>query len=265
MSSGLRGCTNSTSRRGCLTEACRPTPDPRGVRPGPHRRDRTPLQRRHPRPAHQLRDPLPAHRDQPSGARPVRPHGTAASRRGVGRARRGHPPCASGRFGHDLPGDTGLTRVPHLISRVGRQVPAHAGAPAKVLLAERADDELPLGDEPLRALTDNAHTARTTLPAGLGGTGAWMLGRPERDGRRHRRHRVHPAVRRPGHRSRAVPVPDPGDRHTSLTQPRSRRSRGRWPGARQELAAGSGACRYVLTNLLTSPAGHFIVRPPSAH
>jgi DNA-binding IclR family transcriptional regulator len=54
-----------------------------------------------------------------------------------------------------------------LISRVGRQVPAHAGAPAKVLLAERADDELPLGDEPLRALTDNAHTARTTQPAGL--------------------------------------------------------------------------------------------------
>lgn len=55
----------------------------------------------------------------------------------------------------------------HMISRVGRRVPAHAGAPAKVLLAERADDELPLGEEPLRALTDNTHSARTTPPADL--------------------------------------------------------------------------------------------------
>ncbi|MFI6439385.1 IclR family transcriptional regulator [Streptomyces sp. NPDC050759] len=53
------------------------------------------------------------------------------------------------------------------ISRVGRRVPAHAGALGKALLAERADDELPLGDEPLRVLTANTHTARATLLADL--------------------------------------------------------------------------------------------------
>lgn len=53
------------------------------------------------------------------------------------------------------------------ISRVGRRVPAHAGALGKALLAERADDELPLGDEPLRAFTANTHTARATLLADL--------------------------------------------------------------------------------------------------
>ena len=53
------------------------------------------------------------------------------------------------------------------ISRVGRRVPAHAGALGKALLAERPDDELPLGDEALRALTANTHTARATLLADL--------------------------------------------------------------------------------------------------
>jgi DNA-binding IclR family transcriptional regulator len=49
------------------------------------------------------------------------------------------------------------------ISRVGRRVPAHAGALGKALLAERADDELPPGDEPLSAFTAHTHTSRATL------------------------------------------------------------------------------------------------------
>ncbi|MEU9186583.1 IclR family transcriptional regulator [Streptomyces sp. NPDC048484] len=53
------------------------------------------------------------------------------------------------------------------ISRVGRRVPAHAGALGKALLAERPDDELPLPDDSLPALTENTHTARTTLLADL--------------------------------------------------------------------------------------------------
>lgn len=49
------------------------------------------------------------------------------------------------------------------ISRVGRRVPVHAGALGKALLAERPDDELPLGEEPLSAFTDRTHTSRATL------------------------------------------------------------------------------------------------------
>ncbi|GGL01248.1 IclR family transcriptional regulator [Streptomyces flaveus] len=49
------------------------------------------------------------------------------------------------------------------ISRVGRRVPAHAGALGKALLADRPDAELPLPDEPLTACTENTHTTRTTL------------------------------------------------------------------------------------------------------
>ncbi|WP_216588170.1 IclR family transcriptional regulator [Streptomyces brasiliscabiei] len=49
------------------------------------------------------------------------------------------------------------------ISRVGRRVPAHAGALGKALLAERPDDELPLPDGPLTALTGNTHTDRAAL------------------------------------------------------------------------------------------------------
>ncbi|CAL9295808.1 IclR family transcriptional regulator [Streptomyces sp. SudanB52_2052] len=55
------------------------------------------------------------------------------------------------------------------ISRVGRRVPAHAGALGKALLAERPDDELPFGDEPLTALTENTHTDRAALLADLAG------------------------------------------------------------------------------------------------
>ncbi|MET7520245.1 IclR family transcriptional regulator [Streptomyces sp. NPDC005480] len=55
------------------------------------------------------------------------------------------------------------------ISRVGRRVPAHAGALGKALLAERADGELPLGDGPLAALTANTHTDRAALLADLAG------------------------------------------------------------------------------------------------
>lgn len=53
------------------------------------------------------------------------------------------------------------------ISRVGRRVPAHAGALGKALLAERADDELPIPDGPLTALTQNTHTDRAALLADL--------------------------------------------------------------------------------------------------
>ncbi|WP_435885371.1 IclR family transcriptional regulator [Streptomyces tauricus] len=49
------------------------------------------------------------------------------------------------------------------ISRVGRRIPAHAGALGKALLAERPDAELTLPDGPLPALTENTHTTRTTL------------------------------------------------------------------------------------------------------
>ncbi|SFN10897.1 transcriptional regulator, IclR family [Streptomyces sp. cf124] len=53
------------------------------------------------------------------------------------------------------------------ISRVGRRVPAHAGGLGKALLAERPDDELPLPDGPLTALTENTHTTRASLHADL--------------------------------------------------------------------------------------------------
>ncbi|WP_286248591.1 IclR family transcriptional regulator [Streptomyces graminofaciens] len=53
------------------------------------------------------------------------------------------------------------------LSRVGRRIPAHAGALGKALLAERADDELPIPDGPLTALTENTHTDRAALLADL--------------------------------------------------------------------------------------------------
>jgi len=53
------------------------------------------------------------------------------------------------------------------ISRVGRRVPAHAGALGKALLAERSDDELPFSDGPLTSLTENTHTSRAALLADL--------------------------------------------------------------------------------------------------
>ena len=53
------------------------------------------------------------------------------------------------------------------ISRVGRRVPAHAGALGKALLAERPDAELPLPEGPLTALTPNTHTTRATLVVDL--------------------------------------------------------------------------------------------------
>jgi len=55
------------------------------------------------------------------------------------------------------------------ISRVGRRVPAYAGALGKSLLAERADDELPLDEGTLMSLTANTHTSRATLLADLTG------------------------------------------------------------------------------------------------
>ncbi|WP_330288657.1 IclR family transcriptional regulator [Streptomyces sp. NBC_00576] len=53
------------------------------------------------------------------------------------------------------------------ISRVGRRVPAHAGALGKALLAERLDTELPLPEGELAALTENTHTTRAALHADL--------------------------------------------------------------------------------------------------
>ncbi|MFC7913090.1 IclR family transcriptional regulator [Streptomyces sp. NPDC057386] len=51
------------------------------------------------------------------------------------------------------------------ISRVGRRLPAHAGALGKALLAERPDTELP--DGPYEALTARTHTTREALAADL--------------------------------------------------------------------------------------------------
>ncbi|MEV0978048.1 IclR family transcriptional regulator [Streptomyces sp. NPDC049915] len=51
------------------------------------------------------------------------------------------------------------------ISRVGRRLPAHAGALGKALLAEHPDDDLPEG--PYEALTPHSHTTRVSLLADL--------------------------------------------------------------------------------------------------
>lgn len=56
------------------------------------------------------------------------------------------------------------------ISRVGRRLPAHAGALGKALLAERPDTDLPEG--PYAALTPNTHTTRESLAADLAATRA---------------------------------------------------------------------------------------------
>ncbi|MGW1256901.1 IclR family transcriptional regulator [Streptomyces sp. NPDC002513] len=54
------------------------------------------------------------------------------------------------------------------ISRVGRRLPAHAGALGKALLAERPDDALPPG--PYAALTPHTRTTRASLSADLAAT-----------------------------------------------------------------------------------------------
>ncbi|MGW0904194.1 IclR family transcriptional regulator [Streptomyces sp. NPDC002853] len=54
------------------------------------------------------------------------------------------------------------------ISRVGRRVPAHAGALGKALLAERPDGELPLPEGLLESRTPSTHTDRAALLADLG-------------------------------------------------------------------------------------------------
>ncbi|MFE2496039.1 IclR family transcriptional regulator [Streptomyces scopuliridis] len=53
------------------------------------------------------------------------------------------------------------------VSRVGRRLPAHAGALGKALLAERDPDRLPLPDGPLKRLTPNTHPDRASLAADL--------------------------------------------------------------------------------------------------
>lgn len=65
------------------------------------------------------------------------------------------------------------------ISRVGRRLPAHAGALGKALLAERPDDGLPEG--PYEALTPNSHTTRASLLADLARVRArgWSVDREE--------------------------------------------------------------------------------------
>ncbi|MFD5318751.1 IclR family transcriptional regulator [Streptomyces sp. NPDC127098] len=56
------------------------------------------------------------------------------------------------------------------IDRVGRRVPAHAGALGKALLAERPDDALPLPAGELAALTPATLTDRAALLADLAAT-----------------------------------------------------------------------------------------------
>ncbi|MDC0766212.1 IclR family transcriptional regulator [Streptomyces sp. HD] len=51
------------------------------------------------------------------------------------------------------------------ISRVGRRLPAHAGALGKALLAERPDADLP--EDPYEPLTPNTHTTRDALRSDL--------------------------------------------------------------------------------------------------
>ncbi|MFE3516268.1 IclR family transcriptional regulator [Streptomyces sp. NPDC059166] len=55
------------------------------------------------------------------------------------------------------------------LSRVGRRIPAHAGALGKALLAERPDGALPLPDGPLTPRTENTHTERGALLRDLAG------------------------------------------------------------------------------------------------
>ncbi|MEV0319709.1 IclR family transcriptional regulator [Streptomyces sp. NPDC050658] len=58
---------------------------------------------------------------------------------------------------------------PRTINRVGRRVPAHAGALGKALLAERPDGQLPFPDGSLTALTENTITDRAAFLADLAG------------------------------------------------------------------------------------------------
>lgn len=55
------------------------------------------------------------------------------------------------------------------LTRVGRRIPAHAGALGKALLAERSDDELPLPVDPLTTFTEHTHAGRAALIADLAG------------------------------------------------------------------------------------------------
>jgi DNA-binding IclR family transcriptional regulator len=65
------------------------------------------------------------------------------------------------------------------INRVGRRLPAHAGALGKALLAERDDTDLPEG--PYEALTPNTRTGRDALAADLAGVRrrGWSVDREE--------------------------------------------------------------------------------------
>lgn len=120
------------------------------------------------------------------------------------------------------------------ISRGGRRIPAHAGALGKALLAERADDELPIPDGPLTALAQNTHTDRAALPADL----AKLM---------YRRSQAHPTGAEAVFRAASAP-----GRHVPRYRRRSRADRALAPAAvwlspprGREAAipgAGSGRC-----------------------
>ena len=87
------------------------------------------------------------------------------------------------------------------ISRVGRRVPAHAGALGKALLAERPDAELPAARRAVDGLHgEHAHHPGDPAPRPRRDTRTRLRDRPRGNRPRHRRLRLRPALRHPGHR-----------------------------------------------------------------
>ncbi len=113
------------------------------------------------------------------------------------------------------------------LARVGRRVPAHAGALGKALLAERPDSELrfPAG-EPSPLCTENTHTESATLLADLAEVRErGYYHRPRGDGARHRGLRLRPALRHAGRRRDQLLGPG-GPAHRRARGPYRRRHAG---------------------------------------